>query len=149
MDGGHSWQGVLGIFSSPLLYPEDSWGPPSLLFILFYPPSFRNFHFPLIDLDMVIIGTVLLPYLLTTSCRILIESWLSLSLPKISYFLHGTRRFLNMLTKVHHWPLSWASRIQFAPSNPFFLRSILMSSSHLRLDLSSGILPSDLTTKTL
>jgi hypothetical protein len=35
------------------------------------------------------------------------------------------------------------------PSIPFSLRSILMLSSHLRLGLTSGLLPSGLPTKTL
>jgi hypothetical protein len=31
-----------------------------------------------------------------------------------------------VFTKPHHWTLSWASRIQFAPSIPISLRSILL-----------------------
>jgi hypothetical protein len=58
--------------------------------------------------------------------------------------LDGTQRFITVLTKVRHWTLSWASRIQFVPSIPISLRSILMLSSHLRLGLPSGLLPSSL-----
>jgi hypothetical protein len=43
--------------------------------------------------------------------------------------------FIIVLTKGRHPTLSWASRIQFAPSIPISLRSILMLSSHLRLGL--------------
>jgi hypothetical protein len=53
----------------------------------------------------------------------------------ISCFLYGARRFITVFTKARHWTLSWASRIQFAPSIPISLRSILMLSSHLRLGL--------------
>jgi len=49
------------------------------------------------------------------------------------FFLYETRRFITVFTKPRHWNLSWASRIQFAPSSPIFLRAILMLSSHLRL----------------
>jgi hypothetical protein len=54
-----------------------------------------------------------------------------------------------MFTKSRHWNLSWASWIQFAPSIPISLRSILTLSFHLRLGLPSGLLPSGLPTKTL
>jgi hypothetical protein len=62
---------------------------------------------------------------------------------------YGTRRFITVFTQARHWPLSWASWIQFAQSIPVFLRSILMLSAYLRLDLPSGLLPSGLPTKTL
>jgi hypothetical protein len=68
---------------------------------------------------------------------------------KISCFLYGTRRFITVFTKACHWTLSWGSRIQFAPSIPISLRSILMLSSHLRLGLPSGLLPGGTPTKTL
>jgi hypothetical protein len=63
-------------------------------------------------------------------------------------FLYGTRMFITVLTKPRHWTLSWARRIQFAPSITFFLRSILILFSHLRLGLPSGLFPSNLPTKT-
>jgi hypothetical protein len=59
----------------------------------------------------------------------------------VACFLYGTRKFITVLTKSSHWALSWASRIQFVPSIPFSLRSILMLSSHLSLGLSSGLFP--------
>jgi hypothetical protein len=49
---------------------------------------------------------------------------------KLSCFLYGTRRFITVFTKAHHWTLSRDSRILFAPLIPISLRSILMSSSH-------------------
>jgi hypothetical protein len=48
-------------------------------------------------------------------------------------FLYGTRRFITVVTKAHHWTLSRASRIQLAPSIPISLRPTLMLSYHLRL----------------
>jgi hypothetical protein len=78
-----------------------------------------------------------------------LESLLSLNLSKISWFLYGTRRFTTVFTKARHRVLSLASRIQFTPSIPIFLRLILMLSSYLCLGLASGLLPSGLATKTL
>jgi hypothetical protein len=57
----------------------------------------------------------------------------SYSACKTIAFLYETRRFITMLNKAHHWTLSWASRIQLAPSIPISVRSSLMLSSHLRL----------------
>jgi hypothetical protein len=51
------------------------------------------------------------------------------------------------IQKARQLTLSCASRIQFAPSIPISLRSILMLFSHLRLGLPSGLLPSGLPTK--
>jgi hypothetical protein len=59
---------------------------------------------------------------------------------RIACFLYETRRFITVFTKSRHRTLSWGSRIQFAPSIPVSLRSILMLSSHLRLGLLSGLL---------
>jgi hypothetical protein len=42
----------------------------------------------------------------------------------ISCFLYGTRRFITVLTEARYWTLSWASRIQLAPSISVSLRSI-------------------------
>jgi hypothetical protein len=99
--------------------------------------------------------TYLLTYLLTHSLthsmmQVIWKADSHSACQKISWFLlYGTRRFIAVLTKARHLTLSWASRIQFAPSVPISLRSILMLSSHLRLGLPSGLLPSDLPTKTL
>jgi hypothetical protein len=42
-------------------------------------------------------------------------------------------------TRAFHWSLSWARSIQSIPPHPVFLRSILISSSHLRPVLPSGL----------
>ena len=62
---------------------------------------------------------------------------------------HGTRRFITALTSVRHLSLSWASPIQSIYPHPTSWRSILILSTHLRLGLPSGLLPSGFPTKTL
>jgi len=78
--------------------------------------------------------TYLLSYVLTPRGHDIIwKADSHLACQTVSCFLYGNRRFIAVLTKAHYWTLSWASRIQFAPSIPLSLRSILMLSSHLRL----------------
>ena len=62
---------------------------------------------------------------------------------------HGTRRFITALTSVGHLSLSWASPIQSIYPHPTSWRSILILSTHLRLGLHRGLLPSGFPTKTL
>ena len=76
-------------------------------------------------------------------------SWEALQLVKKFPAFHGTRRFITALTSVRHLSLSWASPIQsIYPHSPSW-RSILILSTHLRLGLPSGLLPSGFPTKTL
>jgi hypothetical protein len=51
--------------------------------------------------------------------------------------VYGARRFITMFTIVRHWSLLWAIRIQSTHSHLNFLKSILILSYHLRLDLPS------------
>ena len=88
-------------------------------------------------------------YLLTPWCRLLLEKLTGLQLVKKFPAFHGTRRFITALTSVRHLSLSWASPIQSIYPHPTFWRSILILSTHLRLGLPSGLLPSGLPTKTL
>jgi len=62
---------------------------------------------------------------------------------------HGTRRFITALTSVRHLSLSWASPIQSLYPHPTSWRSILILSTHLRLGLPSGLLPSGFPSKIL
>ena len=95
------------------------------------------------------IHTYLLTYLLTPWSRVLVEkltgSASSQEIPRI----FGTRRFLTVLRSARQLSLSWANSIQFPQPPPTSWRSILILSSHLRLDLPSGLFPSGFPTRTL
>ena len=88
-------------------------------------------------------------YLLTPWCRVLLEKLTGLQLVKKFPAFHGTRRFITALRSVRHLSLSWASPIQSMYPHPTSLRSVLILSTHLRLGLPSGLLPSGFPTKTL
>ena len=96
----------------------------------------------------VSLETRLFTYLLTPWCRVLIEKLTGLQLVKKFPAFHGTRRFITALTSVLHLSLSWASPIQSIYPHPTSWRSILLLSTHLRLGLPSGLLPSGFPTKT-
>jgi len=87
--------------------------------------------------------------LLTPCCRVFPEQLTVLQLVMKFPAFHGTRRFITALTSVRHMSLSWASPIQSIYPHPTSWRSILILSSHLRLGLPSGLLPSGFPTKTL
>ena len=88
-------------------------------------------------------------YLLTPWCRVLLEKLTGQQLVKKLPAFHGTRRFITALTSARHLSLSWASPIQSIYTHPTSWRSILILSTHLRLVLPSGLLPSGFPTKTL
>ena len=88
-------------------------------------------------------------YLLTPWCRVLLEKLTGLQLVKKFPAFHGTRRFITALTSVRQLSLYWASPIQSIYPHPTSWRSILILSTHLRLGLPSGLLPSGFLTKTL
>ena len=88
-------------------------------------------------------------YLLTPWCRVLLEKLTGLQLVKKFPAFHGTRRFITALTSVRHLSVTWASPIQSIYPHPTPWRSILILSTHLRLGLPSGLLPSGFPTKTL
>ena len=90
-----------------------------------------------------------LTYSLTPWCRVLPEKLTGLQLVKKFPAFHGTRRFITALISVRHLSLSWASPIQSTYPHPTSGRSILILSTHLRLGLPSGLLPSGFPTKTL
>ena len=91
----------------------------------------------------------LLTYLLTPWCRVLLEKLTGLQLVKKFPAFHGTRRFITALTSVRQLSLSWTNPIQSIYPHPTSWRSILILSTHLRLCLPSGLLPSGFPTKTL
>ena len=62
---------------------------------------------------------------------------------------YGTPRFITAFTRSRHLSLSSARLIQSMPPHPTSRRSILILSSHLRLSLASGLLPSSFPTKAL
>ena len=88
-------------------------------------------------------------YILTPWCRVLLEKLTGLQLIKKFPAFHGTRKFITALTSFHHLSLSWASPIHSIHTHPTSWRSILILSTHLRLDLPSGLLPSGFPTKTI
>ena len=88
-------------------------------------------------------------YLLTPWSTVLLEkltgSAASQEIPRI----FGTRRFLTVPTRTRHLSLSWANSIQSPQLPPTSWRSILILSSHLRLGLPNGLVPSGFPTRTL
>ena len=85
----------------------------------------------------------------TPWCRVLLEKLTGLQLVKKFPGFHGTQKFITALTSVRHLSLSWARPIQSIYPHPASRRSVLILSTHLRLCLSSGLLPSGFPTKTL
>ena len=91
---------------------------------------------------------VVVDYLLTPWCTVLLEKLTGLQLVKKFPAFHGTRSFITALTSVRHLSLSWASTFQSIYPYPTSWRSILIS-THLRLGLPSGLLSSGFPSKTL
>ena len=87
--------------------------------------------------------------ILTPWCRFLLEKLTGLQLVKKFPAFHGTWRFITAITSVLHLSLSWASPIQSIYPHPTSWISILILSTHLRLGLPSGLLPSGFPSKTL
>ena len=111
--------------------------------------SFRNGNFQTFTFHFIKNSPYLLTYLLTPWCRVLLEKLTGLHLVKKFPAFYGTRRFITTLTSVRHLSLSWARPIQSIYPHPTPWRSILILSTHLRLGLPSGLLPSGFPTKTL
>ena len=97
----------------------------------------------------VVSAPPLLTYLLTPRCRVLLEKLNDLQLVKKFPAFHGTRRFITALTSVRQLSISWASPIQSIYPHPTSWRSVVILSTHLRLGLPSGLLPSGFHSKTL
>ena len=92
---------------------------------------------------------ILLAYLLTPWCRVLLEKLTGFQLVKKFPAFHGTRRFITALTSFRHLSLSWTSPIQSIYPHPTSWRSVLILITHLHLGLPSDLFPSGIPTKTL
>ena len=100
-------------------------------------------------LTIINIYARVMSYLLTPWCRVFLQKPTGLQLVKKFPAFHGTRKFITALTSVRHLSLSWASPIQSIYPHSYSRRSILILSTHLRLGLPSGLLPSGFPTKKL
>ena len=80
--------------------------------------------------------------LLTPWCRVLLDKLTGLQLVNKFPAFHGTRKFITALTSLRHLSLSWANPILSIYPHPTSSRSILILSTHLRLGLPTGLLPS-------
>ena len=108
------------------------------------PPGDNPFAITCIIIIIIIITSLLTPW-----CRVLPEQLTGLQLVAKFPAFHGTRRFITALTSVRHLSLSWASPIQSIYPHPTSGRSVLISSTHLRLGIPSGLFLSGFPTKSL
>jgi hypothetical protein len=95
-----------------------------------HPPPFNQYITQFSPVFWYLISlTYLLTYLLTPWCSILFEKLIVTQLVKKYPAFLRKPKVHHRVHKARHWTLSWASWIQFAPSIPISLRSILMLSS--------------------
>ena len=88
-------------------------------------------------------------YLLTPQSTVLLKKLTGSQLVQKFPAFYGTRRSITTFTSASHPSLSWARSIQSMPPHPTSWRPILILSSQLRLNLPSGLVPLDFSTKTL
>ena len=95
------------------------------------------------------ISDVLKPQNLTPGSKVLPEKLTGSNLLKKFPAFYGTWRFTTAFTRARHLSSSWKKdRFSLFPHYTS-LKSILILSSHLRIGLPSGLLPSGFPTKTL
>src|SRR5215470_9658254 len=102
-----------------------------------------------LELLLLLIIIIIIIIIITPWSRDLLEKVTVSQLVKKFPPFYGTRRFITAFTRARHLSLSSASSIQSMHPPPTSRRSILILSSHLRLGLPSGRLPSGLPTKIL
>ena len=110
-----------------------------------------NRNFPLTVLhNTSSCATNVLTYLLTPWSRVLLEKLPGFAAnQEIPRILWNNPKVHNLLTSARHLSLSWANSIQSPQSLHTSSRSILILSSHLRVGLPNGLIPSGFLTKTL
>ena len=83
----------------------------------------------------------MITYLLTPWSTVFLEKLTVFQLVKKFPAFYGTRKFITAFTRPGHLSLFLASTINSEPPHSTSWRSILILSSHLRLDLPSGLFP--------
>jgi hypothetical protein len=108
------------------------------------------FHiYPQIRATYVFLLFISYTYLLTPWSRVLLEKLTGFASSQKNSRIYETRMFITVLTSARHLYLFSARSIQSSQPPPTSLRSILILSSHLRLGLPNGLVPSDVPTITL
>ena len=110
---------------------------------------YYNTHLTLVGSLKVPSLKCVLTYLLAPWSTVHLQKLTDSQLVKKFPTFYGTRRFITAFTSARHLSLSWASSIQSILPHSTSWRSILIFSSHLPLDLPSGLFPSVYPTKAL
>ena len=100
---------------------------------------YMPFLFPIRAICLIIF--IPTPYLRIPWIRALLEKLNNFQLVKKFSAFYGTRRFITAFTRTRQLSLSLASSTQSIPPYSTSRKPILILSSHLRLDLPSGLFP--------
>jgi len=92
--------------------------------------------------------TSLLTHLPTPNSTVLLEKLADSQLVKNFPTFYWSRMFIPTFTHARHLSLTWVISIQDMPLHPTSLKSILITLSHLHLDLVSGTFPTFFPTRT-